>query len=90
MILLKAREGAPKRGYFYRSWMTVVHCISMARDLGLHEHYEDHKIGGTCGSSQAECATKMRIWQTLFVCEVMIGAPQGKPLILTDVSILIG
>ena len=77
LIVLKARESAPKRGYYYRSWMTVVQCVQMGKDLGLDEHYEDHKAGKPCGSDLAECITKTRIWQTIFVCELIIGSPQG-------------
>jgi len=33
LIILKAREAAPKRGYYFRSWMTVVSCVQMAKDL---------------------------------------------------------
>lgn len=78
LIVLKAREAAPKRGYYFRSWMTVVQCVQMAKDLGLDEHYEEHKAGRSCGSDLADCITKTRIWQTLFVCELMIGSPQGS------------
>jgi hypothetical protein len=77
LIVLKARESAPKRGYYYRSWMTVVQCVAMAKDLGLDDHYQDHQEGKSCGSTLTECSTKTRIWQTLFVCELMIGSPQG-------------
>lgn len=77
LIVLKARESAPKRGYYFRSWMTVVQCVQMAKDLGLDEHYEEHKAGRPCGSQLADCITKTRIWQTIFVCELMIGSPQG-------------
>lgn len=77
LIILKAREAAPKRGYYYRSWMSIVNCVAMAKDLGLDEHFEDHKAGKPCGSSTTECITKSRIWQSIFVCEVMIGSSQG-------------
>jgi hypothetical protein len=77
LIILKARESAPKRGYYFRSWMTVVSCVQMAKDLGLDEHFEEHKAGRPCGSELADCITKTRIWQTIFVCELMIGSPQG-------------
>lgn len=77
LIVLKARESAPKRGYYYRSWMTIVQCVQMGKDLGLDEHYEEHKAGKPCGSDIAECITKTRIWQTIFVCELVIGSPQG-------------
>lgn len=78
LIVLKARESAPKRGYYFRSWMTVVQCVQMAKDLGLDEHYQDHKDGKPCGSSYTDCLTKSRIWQTIFVCELMVGSPQGS------------
>ncbi|KAI1455891.1 hypothetical protein F4805DRAFT_434599 [Annulohypoxylon moriforme] len=78
LIILKAREASPKRGYYYRSWMSIVHCVAMAKDLGLDEHFDDHKAGRSCGSTPAECITKSRIWQTIFVCETMIAAPQGR------------
>ncbi|KAI1076155.1 hypothetical protein F5B20DRAFT_556947 [Whalleya microplaca] len=78
LIILKAREAVPKRGYYYRSWMSIVHCVAMAKDLGLDEHFETHKTGRPCGSSPIECLTKSRVWQTIFVCETMIAAPQGR------------
>lgn len=78
LILLKAREAAPKKGYYYRSWMSIVNCVQMAKDMGLDEHYADHQAGQSCGSSPEECILKNRIWQTIFVCELMIGSPQGK------------
>lgn len=78
MILLKARESAPKKGYYYRSWQSVVQCVMLAKELGLDEHLEDHQNGGTCGGNQAECGLKNRIWQTLFVIELMVGSPQGN------------
>ncbi|OLN82859.1 Cutinase transcription factor 1 alpha 3 [Colletotrichum chlorophyti] len=83
LLILKAREAAPKRGYYYRSWMTIVQCVQMAKDLGLDEHYSDHQAGRPCGSTPTECQMKSRIWQTIFVCETMIGSPQGR----TDLSV---
>ncbi|TGJ80486.1 hypothetical protein E0Z10_g8278 [Xylaria hypoxylon] len=80
LIILKAREAVPKRGYYYRSWMSIVHCVAMARDLGLDEHFQNHKAGRSCGSTPADCLTKTRVWQTIFICETMIAAPQGTPL----------
>lgn len=77
MIILKARESAPKRGYYYRSWMSIVQCVQMGKDLGLDEHYEGHQAGQSCGLGPSECLLRSRIWQTIFVCEVMIGSPQG-------------
>ena len=78
IIILKARESAPKRGYYYRSWMSIVQCVQMGKDLGLDEHFADHQAGKPCGSSLAECMLKTRIWQTIFTLEVMIGSPQGE------------
>ena len=78
LILLKARESAPKRGYYYRSWMTVKILIVMAKDLELHNHYAVHQEGRECGSDPTECLIKTRIWQNIFMCELMVGGPQGK------------
>ncbi|KAF1992136.1 hypothetical protein K402DRAFT_322048 [Aulographum hederae CBS 113979] len=78
LLILKARESAPKRGYFYRSWMSVVNLVAMAKDLELNEHSEMHKLGQPCSLPLDDCVTKSRIWQTLFVLEIMIGGPQGR------------
>ncbi|KAH6650595.1 hypothetical protein F5144DRAFT_52094 [Chaetomium tenue] len=78
MILLKARESAPKKGYYYRSWMSIVQCVQLGKDLGLDDHYADHQAGRPCGGSQVECELKDRIWQTLFIVELMVGSPQGR------------
>ncbi|KAI4207254.1 MAG: hypothetical protein LQ348_000639 [Seirophora lacunosa] len=78
LLLLKAREAAPKRGYYYRSWMTVKTLVSMAKDLELHEHYADHQADRDCGHDPTECLIRTRIWQNIFVCEMMIGGPQGR------------
>lgn len=78
LLLLKAREGSPKRGYFYRSWMTTKTIVSMAKDLDLHEHYAVHKAGESCESNAADCISKTRAWQAIMICEFMIGAPQGR------------
>ncbi|RYP04201.1 hypothetical protein DL765_010266 [Monosporascus sp. GIB2] len=86
LIILKAREAVPKRGYYYRSWISVVNCVAMAKDLGLNEHFEDHQAGKPCGSTPAECLTKTRIWQTIFVCETMIAASQGRNDLAVDLE----
>ncbi|KAL8703866.1 MAG: hypothetical protein Q9201_002955 [Fulgogasparrea decipioides] len=78
LLLLKAREAAPKRGYYYRSWMTVKTLVTMAKDLELHEHYADHQAGRACGLEPTECLIRTRIWQNIFICEMMIGGPQGR------------
>ncbi|KAI2616089.1 hypothetical protein GGR54DRAFT_611146 [Hypoxylon sp. NC1633] len=84
LIILKAREASPKRGYYYRSWMSIVHCVAIAKDLGLDEHFDTHRAGKSCGSPNGECITKSRIWQTIFVCETMIAAPQGRQDLSVD------
>lgn len=76
LLVLKARESVPKRGYFYRSWMTVVNCVAMAKDLELDEHFEHHRDGKVCDHVY-DCATRTRVWHTLFVLEIMIGGAQG-------------
>jgi hypothetical protein len=78
LILIKAREAAPKKGYYYRSWMAIVNCVQMAKDLGLDEHYHEHKTATSCDCSPVECQLKTRIWHTVFNLECMIGSPQGK------------
>jgi hypothetical protein len=78
LLLLKARESAPKRGYYYRSWTMCKTIASMAKDIGLEEHHNVHTMGRVCGSAPVECLTKTRAWQTLMVCETMVGGPQGK------------
>jgi hypothetical protein len=78
LLLLKARESAPKRGYYYRSWMTVKKLVSMAHDLELDLHYKQHQTPGQkCTSDPTECLIKTRIWQNIFICEIMVGGPQG-------------
>ncbi|KAL4734640.1 hypothetical protein BDV11DRAFT_50741 [Aspergillus similis] len=78
LLLLKARESLPKKGYYYRSWQTVKTIISMAKDLDIHEHYSTHLEEKTCNLSPVECLVQTRVWQALLVVEVMIGAPQGR------------
>ena len=77
LILLKAREANPKRGYYYRSWMTLKTACTMAKDLELDEHYAAHQAGRTC-ADPTECQVKTRIWQAIFTMEILIGGPQGR------------
>ncbi|QGA19958.1 hypothetical protein EYB26_007656 [Talaromyces marneffei] len=79
LLLLKARESNPKKGYYYRSWQTIKTAISMSKDLELHEHYATHQEGISCGLDPVECLIQTRVWQTLLVVEVMVGGPQGRP-----------
>lgn len=78
LLLLKARESLPKKGYYYRSWQTVKTIVSMAKDLDIHDHYNVHAEGKSCEMDTVECLVQIRVWQALLVVEVMIGAPQGK------------
>ncbi|KAJ5753854.1 uncharacterized protein N7511_008007 [Penicillium nucicola] len=78
LLLLKARESLPKKGYYYRSWQTVKTIVSMAKDLDIHEHYSSHAEGKPCGLNPIECLVQTRVWQAIMVVEVMIGAPQGR------------
>lgn len=77
IVLLKAREAVPKRGYYYRSWMTVTSSVLMSQELELHEHFDLHRNGIPCGSPPTECAERTRTWQMLYALEIMIGGPQG-------------
>lgn len=86
LIILKAKEGAPKKGYYYRSWMAIVQCVQMGKDLGLDEHYADHQAGRGCESTDLECHMKTRVWQTVFTLEVMIGSPQGRTDLAVDID----
>lgn len=81
LLLLKARESLPKKGYYYRSWQTVKTIVSMAKDLDIHEHYGVHAEGGSCDLQPVECLVQTRVWQALLIVEVMIGAPQGTSLL---------
>ncbi|OQN99474.1 hypothetical protein B0A48_14452 [Cryoendolithus antarcticus] len=78
VILIKARETVTKRGYFYRSWMATKYMVTMAMDLGLHEHHDRHSEGTPCKLRRVDCMVHTRIWQTLFALEVFIGGPQGR------------
>ncbi|KAJ0420999.1 hypothetical protein BJY00DRAFT_323445 [Aspergillus carlsbadensis] len=78
LLLLKARESLPKKGYYYRSWQTVKTIISMAKDLDIHEHYNTHEEENACNLNPMECLVQTRVWQALLVVEIMIGAPQGR------------
>ncbi|KAE8390669.1 hypothetical protein BDV23DRAFT_172129 [Aspergillus alliaceus] len=78
LLLLKARESVPKKGYYYRSWQTVKTIVSMAKDLEIDEHYNTHAENRLCDLSPIECLVQTRVWQALLVIEVMIGAPQGR------------
>lgn len=78
IILMKARETAPKRGYYYRSWMTVKTLVEMGKDLELEQHYIEHRSGQACSSDPTHCVVKTRMWQSIFIIEQMIGGPQAR------------
>lgn len=71
LLLLKARESTPKKGYYYRSWQAVKTMISMSKDLDIHEHYGTHAEGKPCVLDPVKCLEQTRIWQTLLVVEAM-------------------
>jgi hypothetical protein len=58
--------------------MAVKYMTTMAFDLGLHEHLDQHRAGIGCGLSAADCVVRTRMWQTLFALEILVGAPQGR------------
>nr|POE49409.1 cutinase transcription factor 1 alpha [Quercus suber] len=78
ILVTRARESLPKRGYYYRSWMAVKYMTTMAFDLGLHEHVDQHRSGKPCKYNKADCLVRTRIWQTIFALEILVGAPQGR------------
>lgn len=84
MILMKARESVPQKGYYYRSWMNIVSAIQMARELGLDEHSEEHNDGKECYLPHDECCLKTRVWQVVYVLETMIGTSQGRTSLSID------
>lgn len=86
ILLMKARELSPKRGYYYRSWMSVKYMTTMAFDLGLHEHCDQHRVGNACKLTKADCLVRTRIWQTLFGVEILVGAPQGRTDFAVDLE----
>lgn len=86
LLLLKAREKTPKRGYYYRSWITIRKIVGMAKDLELHEHLDQHLDGAQCDSDPVECLTKTRVWQLAMVLELMVGGPQGRSDYSVDID----
>ncbi|KXT05016.1 hypothetical protein AC578_10337 [Pseudocercospora eumusae] len=86
VILMKARESIAKRGYYYRSWMTVRYMVTMAIDLDLHEHHDQHASGNGCTLPRTECMLRTRIWQTLFIHEILVGAPMGRSDFQVDIG----
>lgn len=86
IILMKARESISKRGYYYRSWMDTKYMITMGFDLGLHEHSDQHRMQNSCRLSKQECMLRTRVWQSLFVLEILVGAPQGRTDFSVDVD----
>ena len=87
LLLLKGREAAPRRGYYFRSWMTVKKLVTFALELKLDKHYSEHQVpGGRCTSDPTECLIKTRLWQIIFTCEMMIGGPQGLYRAATNIG----
>ncbi|KAK6336454.1 hypothetical protein TWF696_002007 [Orbilia brochopaga] len=84
LLLLKARESAPQRGYFFRSYISIVTMMAMAKDLGLDKHADLHKDRHDCVDGPIECLTKTKVWQACFMLEFMICAPQGRHVALSS------
>ncbi|KAF3919786.1 hypothetical protein ABW20_dc0108948 [Dactylellina cionopaga] len=84
LLLMKARESAPQRGYFFRSYISIVTMMAMARDLGLDKHADMHKNGTECLDGPVECLTKTKVWQACFMLEFMVCAPQGRHIMASD------
>ncbi|EWC45147.1 hypothetical protein DRE_06035 [Drechslerella stenobrocha 248] len=84
LLLLKARESAPQRGYFFRSYISIVTMMAMAKDLGLDKHADLHKNQRECSDGPVECLTKTKVWQACFMLEFMICAPQGRHVMTSD------
>lgn len=85
VLLAKAREAYPKRGYYYRSWMGIKYITAMAFDLGLHEHHELHQRN-RCTTTPSDCMLRNRLWQIIFVLENLTGAPQGRSDFAVDIE----
>ena len=64
--------------------MAIKYIATMAMDLGLHEHMEQHKAGTPCKLPRADCLMHNRIWQTIAGLELIIGGPQGRSDFLCD------
>ncbi|OAA56370.1 Transcription factor [Cordyceps fumosorosea ARSEF 2679] len=88
LILLKAKESMPKENYYFDSWLGISRCIEIAQSLGLSRH-TTHQQTGSCDSSVAECRLMRRIWQTIYVVEVMISYP-NVPLGTVDFYLGLG
>ena len=86
LIGLKAHEAAPQPGYFGHSWKTVTDCVRIGKAIGLSEHFENHKYPFACRLDPTTCWLHRRIWQTVFVCETMIGTPQGRRDLSVDLE----
>lgn len=77
LILIKAKESLPKKNYYFDAWLEISKCNQMAQSLGLHTHSARHVRGESCSLALAECTLWRRIWQTIYVVEVMISYPKG-------------
>lgn len=56
----------------------------MAQELDLHEHLDLHRNGIPCGAPPQECAERTRIWQMLFMLEIIVGGPQGLSVLSVE------
>lgn len=70
-----------KENYYYESWLGISRCIQIAQDLRLSQHAAHHQRPNACDSSTAKCRLMRRIWQTIYVVEVMISYPKGTEIV---------
>lgn len=79
VILLKANEFRAKGGYHYRNWTSITRIVQMGVDLCLDEHMDLH-TRNLCPDEgdDSECIVRSRLWNAIFVLELMIGGAQGR------------
>jgi len=87
VILLKANEFRAKGGYHYRNWTSITRIVQMAVDLGLHEHKDLHTRNLCPDEGEGnECIVRTRLWNAIFVLELMIGGAQGRTGFSVDIQ----
>lgn len=85
LILLKVKESMKKENYYYDSWLGVSRCIQIAHSLQLSRH-TSHQAPGVCDSGAAKCRLMRRVWQTIYVVEVMISYPNAYSALTVPVG----
>ncbi|ATY62605.1 C6 finger domain [Cordyceps militaris] len=85
LILLKVKESMKKENYYYDSWLGISRCIQIAHSLHLSRH-TSHQAPGVCDSGAAQCQLMRRVWQTIYVVEVMISYPNAYSALTVPVG----